>query len=99
MAQSRFYAADDSQTDTTAKVWEVKSGENIATLGHQQKVTEIAFSPDGSRVATASGKRVNMWCTKTWKAIVTLNTVEVESLAFSSGWHPTCDWRVQVPSR
>ena len=79
----RFYAADDSQTDTTAKVWEVKSGENIATLGHQQKVTEIAFSPEGSRVATASGKRVNMWCTKTWKAIVTLNTVEVESLAFS----------------
>ena len=79
----RFYAADDSQSDTTAKVWEVKSGKNIATLGHQQKVIEIAFSPDGSRVATALGKQVNMWCTKTWKSIVTLNTVEVESLAFS----------------
>ena len=79
----RFYEADDSQNDTTAKVWEVKSGRNIATLGHQQKVTGIAFSPDGSRIATASEKRVNMWCTKTWKAIATLDTVEVESLAFS----------------
>ena len=78
-----FYAADESQTDTTAKVWEVKSGKNIATVGHQQKVTEISFSPDGSCVATATGKRVNMWCTKTWKSIRMLNTVEVESLVFS----------------
>ena len=78
-----FYAADESQTDTTAKVWEVKSGKNIATVGHQQKVTEISFSPDGSCVATATGKRVNLWCTKTWKSIRMLNTVEVESLVFS----------------
>lgn len=79
----RFYAADESQNDTTVKVWEVKSGRNIATLEHQKIVTEIAFSPDGSYVATGSEKRVNMWCTKTWKAIATLDTVEVESLAFS----------------
>lgn len=79
----RFYSADDSKTDTTAKVWEIKSGKNIATLGHQRKVTQISFSPDGNYVATASGKQVNIWRTKTWKAIVTLNTVEVGSLAFS----------------
>ncbi len=79
----RFYAADESQNDTTAKVWEVKSGRNIATLGHQKIVTEIAFSPDGSRVAAASGKRVHIWCTKRWKAIATLCTMEIESLAFS----------------
>lgn len=79
----RFYAADDSQNDTTAKVWEVKSGRNIATLGHQKIVTEIAFSPAGSSVATATGKQVNMWCTKKWKAIATLNTAEIESFAFS----------------
>ena len=79
----RFYAADDSQNDTTAKVWEVKSGRNIGTLGHQKIVTEIVFSPDGSRVATASGKQVNMWCTKTWKAIATLDTAAIESFAFS----------------
>ena len=78
-----FYAADDSQTDTTARVWEVESGENIATLEHQQHATEIVFSPDGSRVATASGNQVNMWCTETWKAVKTLDTAEIESLAFS----------------
>ena len=78
-----FYAADDSQTDTTAKVWDIRSGNNIATLEHQQKATEITFSPDGGRIATASGNQVNVWCTKTWKAIKTLNTVEVESLAIS----------------
>ena len=47
-----FYSADDSQSDTTAKVWEVKSGKNIATLGHQQKVTDIAYSPDGGLLAS-----------------------------------------------
>ncbi|MDE0042049.1 MAG: hypothetical protein OXT74_08435, partial [Candidatus Poribacteria bacterium] len=78
-----FYAADERQTDTTAKVWEVESGENIATLEHQQKTTEIVFSPDGSRVATASGSQVNMWCTETWDAINTLDTVEIESLTLS----------------
>ena len=79
----QFYAADDSQTDNTVKVWEVESGENIATLEHQQKATEIVFSPDGTRVATASGNKVNMWCTETWKAVKTLDTVEIESIAFS----------------
>ncbi|MDE0504772.1 MAG: sigma-70 family RNA polymerase sigma factor, partial [Candidatus Poribacteria bacterium] len=78
-----FYAADESQTDNTVKVWEVESGENIATLELQQKATAIAFSPDGNRVASASGKQVIVWCTKTWKAIKTLDTVEIESLAFS----------------
>ena len=78
-----FYASDDSQTDTTAKVWEVNSGRNVATLEHQEIVTEIVFSPDGTRVATASGNKVNTWCTETWKAVKTLDTVEVESIAYS----------------
>ena len=79
----RFYAADESKNDTTAKVWEVESGRDIATLGHQKMVTKITFSPDGSRVAAASGKRVHIWCTKRWKAITTHCTMEIESLAFS----------------
>ena len=78
-----FYTADENYNDTTAKVWDVKSGKNIATLGHQQIATEIVFSPDGSRIATASGNQVNMWCTETWKAVKTLDTVEVESIAYS----------------
>ncbi len=79
----QFYAADDSQTDNIVKVWEVKSGENITILEHQQKATEIVFSPDGTRVATASGNKINMWCTETWKAVKTLDSVEIESIAFS----------------
>ena len=79
----RFYTADENYNDTTAKVWDVESGENIVTLGHHKIVTEIAFSPDGSRVAAASGKQVHIWCTKRWQAIATICTMEIESLAFS----------------
>ena len=79
----RFYTADENYNDTTAKVWDVKSGKNIATLGHQKIVTEIVFSPDGTRVVTASGNKVHIWCTKRWRAIETICTMEIDSIAYS----------------
>ena len=79
----RHYYADDNHVDKMAKVWEVSTGANIATLENQDAVREVAFSLDGTRLATASRKHVNLWCTKTWQPVTTLETVEVESLAFS----------------
>ena len=79
----RHYYADDNHVDKTAKVWEVSTGVNIATLENHDALREVAFSPDGTRLATASRKHVNLWCTKTWQPVTTLETVEVESLAFS----------------
>jgi WD40 repeat protein/DNA-binding SARP family transcriptional activator len=37
-----------------AKVWEWATGQNLRTLSHSGTVTDAAFSPDGSRLATAS---------------------------------------------
>ena len=41
--------------DKTARIWDAKTGAAIATLsGHTNVVESAAFSPDGTRVVTAS---------------------------------------------
>ena len=79
-----FFSDGDSPVDRTAKVWEVATGENIATLESSGMVRGIAFSPDGKCLATgANNKTVTLWCTKTWQPMATLDTVSFESFAFS----------------
>ena len=79
-----FFSAGGSTVDKTAKVWEVATGKNIATLESSGMVRGIEFSPDGKCLATgASNKTVTLWCTKTWQPIATLDTVSFESFAFS----------------
>ena len=77
------YPAGDSPVDKTAKVWEVATGKNIATLENPWIVRGIAFSPDGKHLATGTSKTVTLSDTKTWQPIATLDTVDFESLAFS----------------
>ena len=77
------YSAGDSPVDKTAKVWEVATGENIATLESSWMVRGIAFSPDGKCLATGTSKTVTLWCTKTWQPMATLDTVIFESFTFS----------------
>ena len=72
----------DSIEDRTAQVWDVATGENIATFKHLGQVRAIAFSPDGTLLATSAG-RTDIRSTKTWQDIVTLSTVNVTCLAFS----------------
>src|SRR5579862_7892025 len=44
-----------SSPDNTAKVWNAKTGQQlVAALQHRGRVTAVAWSPDGNRVATAS---------------------------------------------
>ncbi|MBN1207414.1 MAG: hypothetical protein JXB05_21230, partial [Myxococcaceae bacterium] len=39
----------------TARLWDSRSGQLVATLkGHEARVWSAAFSPDGARVLTAS---------------------------------------------
>ena len=84
------YPLEDGQVDQTAKVWHIESGAEIATLTHLSEVETLVFSPDSTCLATASGKNthpwdtVHLWDTKTWEKNVTLETVRVESLAFSA---------------
>ncbi len=49
--------------DTTAKVWEATTGQELLTLkGHS--VTSVAFSPDGQRIVTGGRD----WTAKVWEA-------------------------------
>ena len=42
--------------DTTAKLWDLRTGKRLLTLtGHSFALTDVKFSPDGTRVATSSG--------------------------------------------
>ena len=42
-------------SDYTARLWDIQSGKELAKLeGHTNTVRGLAFSPDGSRLATAS---------------------------------------------
>ena len=77
------YSAGDSPVDKIAKVWEVATGKNIATLENPWIVRGIVFSPDGKCLATGTSKTVTLWDTKTWQPIATLDTVIFESFAFS----------------
>ena len=79
-----FFSDGESSVDRTAKVWEVATRKNIATLESSGMVRGIAFSPDGKCLATgANNKTVTLWCTKTWQPLATLDTVSFESFAFS----------------
>ncbi len=82
--RTSYFSDGDSPVDRTARVWEVATGENIATLETSGMVLGTAFSPDGKCLATgANNKTITLWCTKTWQPMTTLDTVSFESFAFS----------------
>jgi WD40 repeat protein len=74
--------------DHTVRLWEVGSGNELATLeAHADAVTMVGFSPDGRRIATASRDRtVRLWVGETGEKLATLaaHANAVTALAFSS---------------
>ena len=56
------------------KLWDVQTGQDLVALkGHTDRVTCLAFSPDGLRLATGSDdKLVNVWDAQTGKQVLTL---------------------------
>ncbi len=73
--------------DDTIKLWQLSTGEEIATLvGHSDDVESVAFHPDGEILASGSYDRtIKLWQLSTGKNIRTLsgNSEDIESVAFS----------------
>ncbi|MGD0706994.1 MAG: hypothetical protein ABSA51_00925 [Anaerolineaceae bacterium] len=66
-------------------LWDAKSGNNIAKLPPTTSSGQIAFSPDGSLLAAADGKTIDIWniSTKQLAAQLTGSTDSVYDVAFS----------------
>lgn len=86
----------DGSVDGIARLWDVASGRQIRSfVGHTEPINTVAFSPDGSLVATGSGllsntqssdNSVRLWDVKTGRMVrrfVTGTTNGVFAVAFS----------------
>ena len=73
-------------SDYTIRLWDTNTGETRHTLtGHTHDVSSVAFSPDGTTLASGSWKEVRLWDTNTGDTLNTLtgHTAWVESVVFS----------------
>ena len=74
--------------DRTARIWDARTGrERLVLTGHSEFVNDVAFSPDGLRIATASeDKTVRIWDVSTGRGIATLKGHErfVTNVSFNS---------------
>ena len=79
-----YFYVDENHIDKTAKVWEVATGKNIATLENPSQVRGGCVFISMEPVSPPLRKDTStLWCTKTWQNIATLDVKKVESLAFS----------------
>ena len=75
-------------TDGTVTIWEWETDKWTSLRGHTDSVWSVAFSPDGSRLASASSDQtVRVWETANWRESLTLrgHGGEVRTVAF----HPS----------
>lgn len=80
-------AATDRVKDKVVRLWDVATGQERAPLrGHTDIIHSLAYSPDGTMLATASmDKTVKLWDTTSGEELATLqgHTNAVKCVAFS----------------
>jgi WD40 repeat protein len=87
-ASSRLYwLSPQAGEEWAGKVWDAVTGRELFTLkGHNGRVYDVAFSPDGHRLATGSDdKTAKVWDAVTGREVLTLkgHTSTVYGVAFS----------------
>ena len=61
--------------DGTLLILDANTGmQKTSILGHTNRVSSIAFSPDGSRIASGRGQQVLLWDVNTTEIVTTFNT-------------------------
>ena len=78
--------ASGSEDDRTVRLWDVATGQNVATLeGHTGPVRSVSFSPDGAILASRSwDSKIRLWDVATARALALLPTASyVTSVSFS----------------
>ncbi len=62
--------------DTLVEIYNLESGEESTIEGGSGFVTGLAYTPDGSRLATVSPQQVTFWDTQTCEQIGKLRVIE-----------------------
>jgi WD40 repeat protein len=56
--------------DGSISIWDITSHEEVATLqGHQESVMQLAFTPDGGQLVSASKDQLRVWSAPSWAEI------------------------------
>src|SRR5262249_31890436 len=82
--------------DHTTVLWDVAKREQFGTLrGHREWVADVAFSPDGEWIATASlDYTARIWETRTGQNVATLPS---STFVRRGRWSPTGDYLATSP--
>jgi WD40 repeat protein len=76
----------EGEVDTTIKLWQMSTGDLLATLtGHTRNIEEITFSPDSKLLASHDPEKIELWQVPDGKHIATLtgHTNSVSIISFS----------------